>query len=451
MSLINKMLQDLEQRQASTGLNEPLAGDVRSAQAVVPAPRTGLIVTVVLLTGAVVIAAVWMFLQMRSEPPVLVVAAPPVTAPVAVQSPAPAPVAPVAAVVVPPATTVAVPAPVAAAPQPAPAPVAPKAAAAPPVKAPEVQVAKAPEVPPAKPTEVAPKPPEKVAPAKAPPPVVTAVAPTPPAKAQPAPAVLAAAAPTPPVKAQPAPAPAVVAAVAPEPPAKVQPASTVVAAVAPPPQPATDAAKPLAKAPTAAEGLPQKSVSPQQLSENLYKQAVVSVQQGKQGEARDTLRLSLEAGPRNVAARQMLAGLLVENNNLDGAIALLRDGLKLLPEQSSFSMSLARLQLENADAAGAMATLEQGLPAVRDEPQYHAFYAALLQRAGRHDDAVKHYLAALRSDPSMANWLVGIGISLQAVGKETDAAEAFQRAKDTGQLPAQLLSFVDQRLGQLRR
>jgi hypothetical protein len=51
----------------------------------------------------------------------------------------------------------------------------------------------------------------------------------------------------------------------------------------------------------------------------------------------------------------------------------------------------------------------------------------------------------------MPNWLVGIGISLQSLGREADAVEAFQRAKDGGQLPAAFIAFVYQRLVQLKR
>ena len=36
-------------------------------------------------------------------------------------------------------------------------------------------------------------------------------------------------------------------------------------------------------------------------------------------------------------------------------------------------------------------------------------------------------------------------------GRDTDAVEAFQRAKDGGQLPAAFTNFVDQRLAQLKR
>jgi MSHA biogenesis protein MshN len=202
---------------------------------------------------------------------------------------------------------------------------------------------------------------------------------------------------------------------------------------------------------SAAEAQSQKTVSPQQLSDNMYKRAVMLSQQGRSKDARAALAESLAASPRNAPARQLLVSLHVEASNLSEASALLREGVKLSPDHSGLWMNLARLQLENADANGATATLEQGLPSASEDGAYHAFYAALMQRAGRHDEAVKHYLAALRIEPGMPNWLVGIGISLQAIGKGQDAAEAFQRAKDGGQLPPAFVAFVDQRLSQLKR
>jgi len=202
-------------------------------------------------------------------------------------------------------------------------------------------------------------------------------------------------------------------------------------------------------APSAAGGW-QKRFSPEQQSDNLYKQAITQLQQGQGTEAKKSLRLALEVNPNNVKARQMLVDLLVEAGSAEEASALLRDGLRMSPEQAGLSMSLARLQLETGNTQAAMTTLEQGLKSAGDEPQYHAFYAVLLQRATRHDEAVSHYLVALRSDPMMPNWLVGIGISLQALGKNADATEAFQRARDGGMLSPQLAQFVEQKLSQLK-
>jgi MSHA biogenesis protein MshN len=212
----------------------------------------------------------------------------------------------------------------------------------------------------------------------------------------------------------------------------------------------TSPAKVAPKAVPASSGAALKSVSASQQSENLYRQSVTLLQQGRVAEAQDALRKSLEANSRNLKARQTLVGLLVEGKHNDEAMALLQDGLKLAPEQSGFSMALARLQIESGDAKGGSETLDRGLQYAGDDADYHAFYAAVMQREERHDVAIAHYLTALKSNPAMPSWLVGIGISLQAQGQNADANEAYQRAKDTGQLTPQLLRFVDQRLQQVK-
>lgn len=412
MSLINKLLQDLEQRQVAAGQSEPDSAHVRSVLAP-PKPKAALIGGMVFFAVAA-IAGAWIFLQDKPVKPVIVAA--PVVVPTRIAA-ATAPAPAVATVVV-----------AAPAPKPAVAPVVAAAVAL----APVVAAAKTPEAAPVmmpKPEPMQPVAPRAVTTAASPPAAPAAV----PEPRKPALQVRQLAA-------------AETKVVAPVPGVVKKPSTATDAEVQ------DTAEKPAAKLVAAVpDSRSQKTVSPQQLSDNLYKQAVVLMQQGNSKEARPILRKSLEAGPGNNAARQMLVGLLVESNSVAEANALLREGLKLAPEQSSFWMSLARLQLENADANGATVTLEQGLPSASDNAQYHAFYAALMQRAGRHDEAVRHYLTALRSDPSMPTWLVGIGISLQAAGRENDATEAFQRAKDGGQLPAALVAFVDQRLSQLKR
>ena len=210
--------------------------------------------------------------------------------------------------------------------------------------------------------------------------------------------------------------------------------------------------EPASAAPAAIDSPLEKShkhVSVPQQAENLYKQALAQLQQGHGSDARHSLQQILVLAADHVKARQLLAALLVEANALDDSAALLREGLQRSPGEAVFSIALARIQVEKGDPESALQTLSQGLPAAGDDPQYHAFYAVLLQRAQRHDDAVQHYLIALRSDPAMPTWLVGIGISLQAQGKDRDAALAFARARDGGLLSASLLAFVEQRLRQL--
>jgi Thioredoxin domain-containing protein len=195
-----------------------------------------------------------------------------------------------------------------------------------------------------------------------------------------------------------------------------------------------------------------KVVSPKQRSENLYRQAISSIQQGHGPEAQNALRQALAINAANHDARLLLASLLADaNHHADAAASLLHAGLAIAPGHSGFSMALARLQLSTGAKDEALATLEQGLPMAGDDPDYHAFLAALLQKQGRHEAATQHYITALRSNPLMPNWLIGAGISLRAINKPADAAEAFQRALDTGELAPEVAQFAQQQLKQIRQ
>lgn len=194
-----------------------------------------------------------------------------------------------------------------------------------------------------------------------------------------------------------------------------------------------------------------KVVSPLQRSDNLYRRAVSLVQRGHLSAAQTALRQALEINAANHDARQMLAAMQVEAGRYPDAMGLLRDGLALVPGDSAFAMALARLQVAAGAKTDALSTLEQGLASAGDEPEYQAFLAALLQNQGRHDEAIQHYLLALRSDPSMPAWLIGAGISLEAEHHLADAAEAFRRAIDTGEATPELTQFAEERLSQIRQ
>lgn len=208
--------------------------------------------------------------------------------------------------------------------------------------------------------------------------------------------------------------------------------------------------KPVAR--TADEQAPSfKVVRPQQRSDNFYKQAILLLQKSRSAEAQQDLKQAIDANPANHGARQLLAELLVEAGRNTEAATLLREGLEIAPGDGGFSLALARLQVANGAKGEALSTLEQGQSSAENDPEYQAFFAALLQNQGRHAEATQHYITALRSNPSMPSWLIGVGISLQAENKLTDAAEAFQRAIDTGELSLEVAQFADQRLKQIRQ
>lgn len=193
-----------------------------------------------------------------------------------------------------------------------------------------------------------------------------------------------------------------------------------------------------------------KSVTPQQLALSHYQKAMSWLQQGRVAEARNGLEEALKLDPGYLAARQALAGLLVEQRQFTQAELVLQDGLSLNSEQSGFAMALARLQVERGDIRSALDTLYKGLPYGAEKADYQAFLAALLQRSEQHKKAIEHYQAALRLEPSAA-WQMGLGISLQAEHRLSDALEAFGRAKASNELTPDLSAFVEQRLRMIKK
>lgn len=189
-----------------------------------------------------------------------------------------------------------------------------------------------------------------------------------------------------------------------------------------------------------------KQISPAQHTDAEFHKAVALMQQGHIADAIAGYEAVLRMDAGHDAARQALVALLLESKRSADAVRVLRDGLKNKPEHTGFAMLLARLQVEHGAVEQATATLEKSLPYADQQADYQAFFAALLQRQNRHKEAIDHYQIALQFVPDNGVWLMGYGISLQAVQRTDDARDAFRRALGSGTLNPELQAFVQQKL-----
>jgi len=192
-----------------------------------------------------------------------------------------------------------------------------------------------------------------------------------------------------------------------------------------------------------------KRISPQQQAENEFSKANRALQEGRINDALAGYEGALSLEPLHHAARQALVGVLLKIKRNGDAETALQDGLTLDPHHASFAMLLARLQVERGAVPLALETLQKTLPYAEDQADYQAFVAALLQRQSRHDEAVAHYQIALKRVPDNGIWLMGLGISLQALHRNDDARSAYQRALASNSLSAQLQGFVQNKLKEL--
>ena len=209
-------------------------------------------------------------------------------------------------------------------------------------------------------------------------------------------------------------------------------------------------ARPRAAAVVRAESPPPlKQISPQQRADAEYRKGLQARQAGRVPEALAAFEAALKANERHQQARLTLAALLLDNGQATAAERVLHAGLALKPIQLAFAMALARMQVEREQLPQAVETLQGYLAQADDNADYQAFYAALLQRQQRHKEAVNHYPLALRLQPRNGVWLMGYGISLQALERKEDASLAYRQALATQTLSPELSAFVKQKLKEI--
>lgn len=194
---------------------------------------------------------------------------------------------------------------------------------------------------------------------------------------------------------------------------------------------------------------PAKDLTAKQRADEIYQKALLSLQQGRLDEGRAGLEEALQLNPANMSVRQAMLGVLVENKQYDKAIAFLQNSLTLFPQQSGFAMALARLQVERGETNAALQTLERYQSHAQENAEYHAFKGTLLQREGRHKEAIVEYQAALRVAPQTGVWLIGLAISLEADKQFASARDVYRRAQQTP-LSAELYTYSEQRLAKLQ-
>jgi len=179
-----------------------------------------------------------------------------------------------------------------------------------------------------------------------------------------------------------------------------------------------------------------------------YQRAASLRQQGHPDDAAAAYSSALREEPAFAPARQGLAGLLIVQGRADQAKDLLREGLALQPAHPGLAMLYARLLVEQGDLPQAAAVL-QSVPVLGARADELGMRAAILQRLGRHAEAGELFFAALRMVPTNGAWWMGLGLSLASEGRNEEARDAFNRARESGTLSPELRLYVEQRLRQL--
>lgn len=236
-------------------------------------------------------------------------------------------------------------------------------------------------------------------------------------------------------------------------PAKPEPAPTATLSKTATPAPALAQMPQSPRMTTAQEAVVEKTLrapTPEERAENAYREGAQHLAQSRLADAEEALRQALASDPRHIKARELLVGLVVRKGRLDEAQQLLKEGRTLFPEDYQFAQLLARLHVQRGADAEGLALLEQVQNAAQKDADFLGLLAALYQRADRHIDAIKAYSRALILKPEQGQWWLALGISFEAENSPGAAYNAYLRAIAGRELDPTLARYAQQRLALLR-
>ena len=207
----------------------------------------------------------------------------------------------------------------------------------------------------------------------------------------------------------------------------------------------------VAKETQQAEGVFSVSSNTKSTSNNrmLEQQIQLSLQNGDTPAAIKDLNELISLEPRNVSARKRLASLLFANGDPVRAAMLLHQGLQLNPEDSSMRLMQARLLFREKKNIQALALLKEHPRMVIADDELLSFRAALAEKQSDYETSHEDYLTLLQRQPNNARWILGLAISQDKQKMHEQAVSNYRKVKSSNQLSAQVLSFVDGRLAVL--
>ena len=105
---------------------------------------------------------------------------------------------------------------------------------------------------------------------------------------------------------------------------------------------------------------------------------------------------------------------------------------------------MARMQLAEGRYGAVWDLLTRLEPLLGNQADLWAIRANAAQRLGRHQDSVHAYMVALQSRPDEQRWLLGSAVSLAALGQTTAASEMAEKARAAGPVSKDVVAYLRQ-------
>jgi len=190
-------------------------------------------------------------------------------------------------------------------------------------------------------------------------------------------------------------------------------------------------------------------LTPKQLAKKRFTLASEAERDGKLKEAISYYEQTLGFDPSMHEARKQLAALHYGQGQLAKASEVLQQGMLLFPQQLDFALLLARVQQASGQADLALATLANIPDTHPLARQKWMAQSDLAQKLGQFSVSEQAYRQLLQQEPQQAKWWMGLAYALDSQQQFFQARQAYRTALGHRGLSVQASAFIEQRLTQL--
>lgn len=190
-------------------------------------------------------------------------------------------------------------------------------------------------------------------------------------------------------------------------------------------------------------------LTPKQIAENKIKRAMRLEDQGALDDAIDLYSQALKYNSDQHFARRQLAALFYGQGRLSAAIDTLEQGIALYPQQYEYSLLLSKVEQAAGNDNAALESLDlisDSSPLARQKWIHQGNIAQRIKSFSKAEFAYRHLV---QIEPSQGNWWMALAYNVDAQGRYQEAARIYQKALTTPGLSEQSMQYVNNRLAQL--
>ncbi|MGX9461675.1 tetratricopeptide repeat protein [Shewanella sp. A14] len=190
-------------------------------------------------------------------------------------------------------------------------------------------------------------------------------------------------------------------------------------------------------------------LSKKQMAQLQYRKAIEAEQAQRLDDAAGYYLEAIILQPSLHKARKQLVEIYYIQNNVTTATRLLESGMSMFPQQWEFYLILSRIQTQTKaydQALSTLAMIPDNSPWARDK---WIAQTDLAQNANNFVLAEDAYRNLLVSESTQSRWWMGLGYALDSQKKYSQAAQAYRSALSYEGLSTSAMTFIEKRLDQL--